>query len=135
MLEPNQYPSDWPELPKLKAFENQVRELDQEFLQYFKRVPITVHFENRVNNAGVWQKASTLTGDDCTGVNDGSKNTTLMNYIPDAWNHGAEIFCEIEVQKVLKNKKTGKWVVYYEWVGVSCPLDRVDPLKRFLFDI
>lgn len=36
-------------------------------------------------------KASTLSGQDCTGVNDGSKNSVLMNYLPDAWNWGAEM--------------------------------------------
>ena len=41
---------------------------------------------------GVYQKASTLSGQDSTGVNDGSKNSTLMNYLPDAWNHGAEMY-------------------------------------------
>ncbi|KAK8170258.1 hypothetical protein IWX90DRAFT_414601 [Phyllosticta citrichinensis] len=34
----------------------------------------------------------TCSGQDCSGVNDGSKNSVLMNYIPDAWNWGAEIF-------------------------------------------
>jgi len=118
MLEPNVYPSHWPELPKLKVFEEQARLMGSEFNENFRRVPITVHFENRVNNAGVRQHKSTLTGNDATGINDGSKNSTLMNYIPDAWNHGAEIFCEIEVKKIKKNEKTGLWVVYYEWLGV-----------------
>ena len=118
MLEPTAYPSHWPELPKLKVLEEQARLLGSEFNENFRRVPITVHFENRINNAGVRQQQSTLTGNDATGINDGSKNTTLMNYIPDAWNHGAEIFCEVQVKKIKKNEKTGLWVVYYEWLRV-----------------
>jgi cholesterol oxidase len=45
-----------------------------------------------VNHMGVKQEASTLSGQDATGVNDWSKNSTLMNYLPDAWNHGAEMY-------------------------------------------
>ncbi|CAG8809247.1 19081_t:CDS:1, partial [Cetraspora pellucida] len=41
----------------------------------------------RINNTGVKQQRSTLMHKDSTGVNDRSKNTTLMNYIPDALNH------------------------------------------------
>ncbi|CAG8634751.1 16267_t:CDS:10, partial [Cetraspora pellucida] len=55
------------------------------------------------------QLKSKLTGNDCTGVNDGSKNSTLMNYVPDAWNHGCEIFCQINVQRIKKEKESGKW--------------------------
>ncbi|CAG8570240.1 6935_t:CDS:10 [Paraglomus occultum] len=121
MLEPNVYPSHWPELPKLKVFEEQARLMGSEFTKNFHRAPITVHFENRINNAGVRQQQSTLSGNDATGINDGSKNSTLMNYIPDAWNHGAEIFCEVQVKKIKKNEKTGLWVVYYEWLGDERP--------------
>lgn len=44
-----------------------------------------VTFEDRINAAGVEQHASTLVGNDATGVNDGSKNSTLVNYVSDAW--------------------------------------------------
>ncbi|CAG8815326.1 32668_t:CDS:2, partial [Gigaspora margarita] len=88
MLEPMPYPDDYPELPKLKTLEEQAKRLGPEFHNNFSRPPITVTFEDRINNAGVRQRKSTLTGNDSTGVNDGSKNSTLMNYLPDAWNHG-----------------------------------------------
>ncbi|CAG8533020.1 3332_t:CDS:10 [Ambispora gerdemannii] len=123
MLEPNPYPEDWPELPKLTILEEQATLMG--YKDRFYRPPITVHFKRGVNNAGVYQKASTLTGNDATGVNDGSKNSTLMNYIPDAWNHGADIFCEVVVKRVKQNKN-GKWVVYYEWLG--------DPRCKFSTD-
>ncbi|CAG8589722.1 2640_t:CDS:10, partial [Racocetra fulgida] len=109
MLEPVPYPDDFPELPKLKTLEEQARRLGPEFHENFKRTPITVTFEDRINNAGVRQRKSTLTGNDSTGVNDGSKNTTLMNYIPDAWNHGCEIFCKIDVKRVKQDKRSKKW--------------------------
>ena len=68
----------WPDLPNLNALE--------------ERAPITTTFKDGLNNMGVYQHKSTLTGQDATGVNDGSKNSTLMNYLPDAWNHGAEMY-------------------------------------------
>ncbi|RIA98513.1 cholesterol oxidase [Glomus cerebriforme] len=116
MLEPCQYPSHYPELPKLTTLEIQAKSLGDEYHKNFYRVPITVTFEDRVNAAGVPQRASTLTGNDCTGINDGSKNSTLMNYIPDAWNHGCEIFCECDVQRIKKCEKTGRYIIFYEWL-------------------
>ncbi|GES77067.1 choline dehydrogenase [Rhizophagus clarus] len=116
MFQPCQYPAHFPELPKLRTLEIQARLLGKEYHKNFYRAPITVTFENRVNAAGVRQRASTLTGNDVTGINDGSKNSTLMNYIPDAWNHGCEIFCECEVRSIKKCKKTGRYIVFYEWL-------------------
>ena len=37
-------------------------------------------------------QASALTGMDSTGVNDGSKSSTLVTYLSDAWNWGAEMY-------------------------------------------
>ncbi|CAG8595486.1 24497_t:CDS:10, partial [Gigaspora margarita] len=116
MLQPEPYPEHFPVLPKLKVLEEQANKLGPEYAKNFYRPPITVTFENRVNSAGVRQLKSTLTGNDTAGANDGSKNTTLVNYISDAWNHGCEIFCQINVQRIKKDKKTGKWVVFYEWL-------------------
>ncbi|CAG8546209.1 1672_t:CDS:10 [Funneliformis mosseae] len=116
MLQPVSYPSNFPELPKLKTLEEQARLLGDKYHKNFSRPPITVTFENRVNAAGVRQQASTLTGNDCTGINDGSKNSTLMNYIPDAWNHGCEIFCECSVQRIKKCDKTNRYIIFYEWL-------------------
>ncbi|GJJ74664.1 cholesterol oxidase [Entomortierella parvispora] len=121
MLQPNPYPEDWPVLPKLATLEQQAKGAGAH--DKFVRPPITVHFEDALNPAGVFQKKSTLTGNDTTGVNDWSKNTTLMNYIPDAWNHGAEIFtcCNVvRVEKAKKKLQSGagaaeQYVVYFEW--------------------
>jgi hypothetical protein len=62
-------------------------------------------------------KASTGSGQDCTGVNDGSKNSVLMNYLPDAWNHGTEIFCECEVRYVKRDPKGNGYLVFFAWHG------------------
>ncbi|KAF9917872.1 hypothetical protein BX616_011011, partial [Lobosporangium transversale] len=117
MLQPTSYPEDWPVLPKLATLEVQAKGAGAH--HRFIRPPITVHFKDALNPAGVFQKASTLTGNDTTGVNDWSKNTTLMNYIPDAWNHGAEIFTCCNVVRVERsNKKPNQpapYVVYFEW--------------------
>lgn len=117
MLQPTPYPKDWPVLPKLATLEAQAKGAGAH--DKFVRPPITVHFKDALNPAGVYQKASTLTGNDTTGINDWSKNTTLLNYIPDAWNHGAEIYTCCNVVRVEKAKKgshqPGPYVVYFEW--------------------
>jgi hypothetical protein len=89
MLQPEKYPEDFPVLPKLELLKKQARLLGLE--QNFYRVPQTTRFENGPNNVGVQMQASALTGMDCTGVNDGSKSSTLVNYLSDAWNWGAEM--------------------------------------------
>lgn len=55
------------------------------------------------NSTGVEMYPSALTGQDSTGVNDGSKSSTLVNYLSDAWNWGAEMFCECEVRYIKKH--------------------------------
>jgi len=92
VLQPKEYPQDWPQLPKLNALEEQAKRLGKDFHERFRRVPITTTFEDGLNAMGVRQHKSTLTGQDTTGVNDGSKNSTLMNYLPDSWDHGAEMY-------------------------------------------
>ncbi|KZT53788.1 FAD/NAD(P)-binding domain-containing protein [Calocera cornea HHB12733] len=121
MLEPVPYPTDAPELPKLKLLEQQAGLLGPEYKARFYRPPITVTFEERVNAAGVVQQASTLQGNDATGVNDGSKNSVLVNYISDAWNHGCEIFCEIEARYILYSEPLKQWVVFYAALGFGRP--------------
>jgi len=61
--------------------------------------------------------ASQLTGQDCTGLNDGSKTTTLVTYLADAWNWGAELFCECEVRYIEEDKKHEGYIVYFAWHG------------------
>ncbi|MGH9278381.1 MAG: GMC family oxidoreductase N-terminal domain-containing protein [Acidimicrobiales bacterium] len=78
----------------------------------FYRVPINVTFQDGVNHVGVEQSACTLCGDCVSGCNYGAKNTTLMNYLPDARNRGAKIFTQVDVRSV--EPKDGKWLVHYQ---------------------
>ena len=110
MLQPAQYPEGkdgYPKLPKSEAMKVSAAGLGVPF----KYLDINVTFENRRNNAGVDQNKCELCGDCMTGCNHGAKNTTLMNYLPDARNHGAEIFTGIGVQYI--SKSDGKWVVHF----------------------
>jgi hypothetical protein len=115
MLQPASYPITSPCPRKLSVFEQQAKILDMH--NNFYRVPQTTFFHDETNNSGVQMKASTGSGNDTTGINDGSKNSVLMNYIPDAWNWGAEIFCECEVRYIKKDSHGDGFLVFYEWHG------------------
>ena len=92
MLEPKPYPKDWPRLPKLEMLKKQAGVLNAS--NKFREVDQTTRFEDGLNAAGVRMKKSTLSGEDATGINDGSKSTTLVTYLADAWNWGAEM-CDL----------------------------------------
>jgi cholesterol oxidase len=108
MLGANPYPTTFPALPKLTALEESATAVPGTFY----RPPINVTFKDGVNQAGVEQKACILCGDCVTGCNHHAKNTTLMNYLPDARNNGAEIFVEVGVRHL--ERKDGKWFVHYQ---------------------
>jgi cholesterol oxidase len=108
MLKPRPYPEDFPPLRKLRALEKSSISLGQTFY----RTPINVTFEDGVNHVGVYQRACTLCGDCCSGCNFGSKNTLIMNYLPDAKNHGAEIFTQVSVRYV--ERSGDLWLVHYQ---------------------
>lgn len=108
MLKPSPYPSDWPALPKMAAHQKSAGAMDQKFY----RTDINVTFEDGINHVGVEQRKCSLCGDCVTGCNEGAKNTTLMNYLPDAHNHGAEIFTNVNVKFV--ERQGDKWQISYE---------------------
>ena len=108
MLRPTPYPDAWPELPKTAAHRASAAGMDERFY----KVPINVAFEDGVNHVGVEQHKCTLCGDCVTGCNYGAKNTTLMNYLPDAVNHGAEIFTQARVRRV--ERREHGWLVFFE---------------------
>jgi cholesterol oxidase len=108
MLKPTPFPETFPSLPKMEALERSAQFLEQKFY----RTPINVTFETRTNHVGVPQNACTMCGDCVTGCNYGAKNTTLMNYLPDARNHGAEIFTQVSVRYI--ERREDKWFVHYE---------------------
>ncbi len=92
MLKPNPYPNSAPNLPKLDANKKSADYLKQG--AHFYKPPINVTFDklpNNLNHVGVEQLPCNQCGDCVSGCNNKAKNTTLMNYLPDAWNHGAEI--------------------------------------------
>jgi cholesterol oxidase len=106
-LSPTPYPEDAPALHKLEAHEVSAKSLGN-----FYRTPINVNFTDRVNDFGVFQPACTGCGDCVSGCNVGAKNTLLMNYLPDAFNHGAEIFCEVEVRFI--ERSGDYWIAHYQ---------------------
>lgn len=111
MLKPTPYPDDFPSLLKLEALKKSADRMNQKFY----RVPINVTFKDGVNHAGVEQSACVLCGDCVSGCNYGAKNTTLMNYLPDAKNHQAEIYTEVSARYV--ERQGERWLVHYELLG------------------
>jgi cholesterol oxidase len=113
MLQPVPYPDNAPPLTKLQALEQAARQLGTAA----DRVPINVTFQDGVNHVGVEQQACQLCGDCVTGCNYGAKNTLLMNYLPDAVNHGAEIYTECRVEYL--ERRGDRWVVHFELLGAG----------------
>ncbi|OQO13754.1 hypothetical protein B0A48_01985 [Cryoendolithus antarcticus] len=110
MLEPQSYPKSREPIRKYSVFKEEAHlaGLGNRFVPAKQ----TVAFEDRINAAGVQLRASTLSGQDSTGLNDGSKNSVLATYLADAWCFGAEIYCGCDVRYVKKHPKTG-WLIYY----------------------
>ena len=81
-------------LPKLQAMERAAAGVGKTAV----RPPINVAFKPGANPCGVEQPACNLCGNCVTGCNTGAKSTLLMNYLPDAWNHGAEIFTQVDYE-------------------------------------
>jgi hypothetical protein len=115
MLQPTPYPSTYPTLKKLELLEKQAKILGQ--LKNFSRPPQTTSFHNGLNTAGVEMKMSTGSGQDCTGINDRSKNSVLVTYLADAWNWGTEIFCSCEVRYIEEDRERGGYIVFFAWLG------------------
>ncbi|HXU79985.1 MAG TPA: alpha/beta fold hydrolase [Polyangia bacterium] len=123
MLKPVRYPDTGLPLAKLEAHRRSALAMNARF----EVLPINVTFKeppNGINHVGVEQHACTLCGDCVTGCNHRAKNTTAMNYLPDAWNHGAEIFTQVSVRRVAANPapsptSPGRWLIYFRPVGVG----------------
>ncbi len=116
MLRPTPYPRGRAALAKLSALERSAASMNAKFYE----PPINVTFEEPpagVNHVGVEQHACNDCGDCVTGCNHGAKNTVLMNYLPDAVNFGADVFCEAAAQHVARADRG--WRVYYQLLDVS----------------
>lgn len=108
MLKPMPYPNEFPSLAKMQALEKSASVLGEQFY----RPPINVNFQDRINHVGVSQQACKLCGDCVSGCNYAAKNTLIMNYLPDAKNHGADIFTQIAVQYL--EQQANRWIIYYQ---------------------
>jgi cholesterol oxidase len=108
MLRPTPYPQKFPPLHKLQALEKSANYLREDFY----RPPIKVTFSDGINQVGVEQHACTVCGDCVSGCNYAAKNTLIMNYLPDAKNHGAEIYTRVSVRRIERHE--GRWLVYYQ---------------------
>jgi cholesterol oxidase len=106
MLRPVPYPNDV-KLEKLARMGEAATALGTE-LSY---PPINVTFREEPNAAGVVQPACALCGDCCSGCNTGAKTTVQMTYLPDAVNHGAQIFTGATVRSL--RKEADGWRVLY----------------------
>ncbi len=116
MLNPQPYPKNFPRLKKLEAQEKSGTFMKEDFY----RPPIAVTFDkykDDINHVGVEQTPCILCGDCVSGCNHTSKNTVQTNYLPDAWNHGAEIFTEVSVRYV--EKQGEKWLVHFQPIGTG----------------
>ena len=113
MLGSTPYPDDWPEPVKLAALQVAADAV----AATVERPRINVTFEAGVNAAGVQQGACTLCGDCVSGCNHNAKNTVLVNYLPDAVAHGAEIFCETVVRTVRPASGRRGWIVTFDAPG------------------
>lgn len=116
MLRPAPYPATAPQLAKLEAHRRSAAAMGQE--ERFYLPPLNINFEalpEQRNHVGVEQRPCDACGDCVAGCNRGAKNTTLMNYLPDARNHGAEIFCQAAVRYL--HRDGDGWIVHYQYIG------------------
>jgi cholesterol oxidase len=107
MLRPAPYPWD---PPKFQALGRSANALGSPY--EFKKSPIYVTHVDGPNHVGVEQRACNGCGDCVSGCNYGAKNTVLMNYLPDARNHGAHVFTEVRAHHV--ERDANGWRVYFE---------------------
>ena len=109
MLGAQPYPEHYPPLNKLEALERSARMLGK--AENFYRPPLNVNFVTQTNRFGVDQAACNGCGDCTSGCNVTAKNTTLMNYLPDAAAHGAEIYTKAHVDYL--ERQDGRWIIHY----------------------
>ena len=114
MLNLKPVPDSFPSLPKMNALQTSASALQGPFY----RTPLYVTFdepEGGVNEFGVTQHKCNGCGDCVSGCNFHAKNTTLMNYLPDAVNFGAEIFTSVSVRYLERDGKG--WIVHFQTLG------------------
>ncbi len=113
MLKAAPLPTDI-ELNKLKGLKKSADTLNEKMY----RTDINVNFDvDGKNHVGVEQKPCNLCGDCCSGCNNSAKNTLIVNYLPDAIAHGAEIFTQTAVSHI--EKKGEKWLIHYTLINTG----------------
>jgi cholesterol oxidase len=136
MLKPARYPDDtrpaeFPPTAKLDALKKAADEMHEPFY----RPPINVNFDKfdgNLNHVGVEQHPCVGCGDCMTGCNYRAKNTVIMNYLPDAKNHGAEIFTQVSVRYL--SRGDDRWLVHYQLITPGS--DQLDaPMNSISADI
>ncbi|KAF2771554.1 FAD/NAD(P)-binding domain-containing protein [Teratosphaeria nubilosa] len=128
VLEPTTCPADG--IAKFSTLQKQAGAAG--LLGRFGKVPLTTSFQDRKTSAGVQVKASSLNGKDCLGQNDGSKISTLVTYLADAWCHGADIFCSTKVEYVAPSPAGGYTIYFRDASKTGDELSWVHA-KRFVF--
>lgn len=115
MLQPSTYPEEYPSLSKLEHLQKDSKRLGTG--DNFYKAPLTTFFRDGLNNVGVPMQENKGTGNESTGLNDGSKNSVATTYLADSWNWGAEIFCGCEVKFVEKDPEDNGYIVHFAWHG------------------
>jgi cholesterol oxidase len=114
VLCPNPYPfSSTQPLGKMMSLQKAMQGLGGKWYP----ADVNVTFKDRTNVQGIFQPACKLCGDCNTGCNFGSKNTLIMNYIPDAKQHGAEIYTGIEVLFIEPLNGGQQWALHCRLIG------------------
>lgn len=94
MLTPSPVPQD-SECDKLRALDELAggpRRAD--------RPPVTVHWRDEANGAGIRMRACSLCGDCLTGCNQGAKGSVDASYLAHARSRGVEMFCGGTVERL-----------------------------------
>src|SRR5262249_30248089 len=76
-------------------------------------------FKAGPNEAGVEQQPCVGCGDCNSGCNYDARNSTHMNYLPDAVAHGAQIFTGSAVHSVLRDPDTQQWKINFQLVALG----------------
>jgi cholesterol oxidase len=108
MLKPATAPGRYLKSAKTLAMQSAAAALDESI----RPVPVLVNFEalpNGLNHVGVEQTPCIGCGDCVSGCNHSAKNTVIMNYLPDAKAHSAQIFTRAVVRSV--KAAEGAWRV------------------------
>lgn len=110
MLRTTPYPASRPMPAKSYSMRSAAEGMD--LPDTWAYTPIYVNFDiDGPNHVGVEQHPCVGCGDCCSGCNYSAKNTMIMNYLPDARNHGAEIYTQVNVRWI--EKAGEEWKVYY----------------------